>query len=213
MESVENGKEALIIGIEKDARSEAESIIAEAETLGRERRKNIEQQVLSVHKDAEKKAVEQAEVIRKKILSGVDVEVKRRKMRIQDETMKDMMNQVKENLYALINKPEYRDILLAWVVEAAVGLGAESVEVNASKDERIYFDKKFIQEAEKRIQDLLGYFVKLTMSEGHPLRSQGIVLTAEDGRTAYDNRIHTRILRKQREIRKYIYDNLFTEEH
>ena len=65
---------------------------------------------------------------------------------------------------------------------------------------------------EKRIKKILGFGVVLKVSEEQPLHAQGVVLTAQDGRTAFNNQIHTRMLRKQREIRKHIYDNLFTEE-
>ena len=42
------------------------------------------------------------------------------------------------------------------------------------------------------------------------LQAQGVVLTAADGRTAFNNQVPTRMLRRQREIRKLIYDVLFT---
>jgi vacuolar-type H+-ATPase subunit E/Vma4 len=49
------------------------------------------------------------------------------------------------------------------------------------------------------------------LSETLPLKSQGVVLTAADGRTAYNNQVKTRILRKEREIRMAIYNTLFTD--
>ncbi len=212
MESVENGKEALISGIEKDAKSEAETVIADAEKQAEERRKNIGQQIESILNEAEKKAEQQAEAIKKKVLSGVDVEVKRRVMRLRDRVMKEMLSSVQKELRALIIKPEYRDILQNWIVEAAAGLGTEQAVINTSKDERALLDKKFIEETEKRIKEIVGFGMVLKVSEEQPLRSQGVVLTAKDGRTAFNNQVHTRMLRKQREIRKHIYDNLFIDE-
>ncbi len=212
MESVQNGKEALISGIEKDAKAEAESIVAEAEKQAEERRKNIGRQIESIYNDAEKKAQQQAEIIKKKALSGVDVEVKRQIMRLRDKVMKEILSRVQKELRALIAKPEYREILQNWIIEAAIGLGVEQVEVNASKDERAWLEKEFIGETEKLIEDIAGFAVALQVSEEQPLRGQGVVLTAQDGRTAFNNQVHTRMLRKQREIRKYIYDNLFMDE-
>jgi vacuolar-type H+-ATPase subunit E/Vma4 len=212
MESVTNGKQALISGIEKDAKSEAESIVAEAEKQAEERRKNIGQQVSSILNDAEKKAEQQMEAIQKKVLSGVDVEVKRRLMHLRDKVMKDILGSVQKDLRALITKPEYRDIIQNWIVEAAAGLGAEQAVINVSKEERALLDRKFIEKTEKRIKGILGFGVMLNVSEGQPLRGQGVVLTAQDGRTAFNNQVHTRMMRKQREIRKYIYDNVFSEE-
>jgi vacuolar-type H+-ATPase subunit E/Vma4 len=51
----------------------------------------------------------------------------------------------------------------------------------------------------------------LTLSDTPPLKSQGVVLTAADGRTAFNNQVKTRMLRKQREIRMLIYNALFTD--
>jgi ATP-dependent protease HslVU (ClpYQ) peptidase subunit len=40
------------------------------------------------------------------------------------------------------------------------------------------------------------------------LKSQGIVLTAADGRTAFNNQVRTRMLRNQRKIRTLIYNKI-----
>ena len=41
------------------------------------------------------------------------------------------------------------------------------------------------------------------------LKGQGVVLTTMDGRMAFNNQIRTRMLRKQRQIQKQVYDRLF----
>jgi len=52
----------------------------------------------------------------------------------------------------------------------------------------------------------------LILSEEEPLKSQGVVLTAADGRTAFNNQVKTRILRHKREIQTLIYNALFTDD-
>jgi len=42
------------------------------------------------------------------------------------------------------------------------------------------------------------------------LKAQGIVLTAANGHTAFNNQVKTRMLRKQREIQTLIYNTLFS---
>jgi vacuolar-type H+-ATPase subunit E/Vma4 len=44
------------------------------------------------------------------------------------------------------------------------------------------------------------------------LQSQGVVLTAADGRTAFNNQVKTRMLRNRREIQTLIYNTLFTDD-
>ena len=212
MESIEKGKSALIAGIETDARAEAEGIIAEAQKQAQTRRENSDQQVQTICNDAKSKAAEQTKAITKKILSGVDIEIKRIQMRIQDTVLQDIMNRVQEKLRALVKKPQYHQILLNWVVEAAVGLGADAATINASADERTIIDRKFCSAAEKRIQAICGKAVKLRVADTPPLPAQGVVLTAKDGRTAFNNQVPTRIIRSQREIRKMVYEKVFVED-
>ncbi len=211
METVENGKAALISSIEKDARIEAEKILEDAETHAAERRKYAEKQVQSIEKNVEKKSKHDAETVKNKILSGLDIEIKRKAMSAENIMITDILNRVEKELHTMIDKPEYRAILLNWTVEAVIGLGAESAEVNASREELNYIDKKFLSEVEKKVKSIYEQVVKLKLSNEQPLISQGIILTSADGRTAFNNQISTRLIRKQREIRKLIYETLFNK--
>lgn len=213
METVESGKNALISSIEKDAQAEADSLVAEAEKQVSERRKYVEKQVASLVREAEEKAAKQSEAIKKKVLSGIDIEVKRRTMRAQNDLLNSLIHKVKEEVHSLVKKRQaYRQILQNWIVEAAIGLDSDSAEVNASKDERRYIDKKFLSEAEKRITSFQDRTVRLKLSDKPALQGQGVVLTAEDGQTAFNNQVTTRIRRKQREIQNFIYDTLLNED-
>ena len=66
-------------------------------------------------------------------------------------------------------------------------------------------------QAAQRAAERTGKPVDLTLSEARPLKSQGVVLTAADGRTAFNNQVRTRMMRKQREIRTLIYNTLFAD--
>ena len=55
-------------------------------------------------------------------------------------------------------------------------------------------------------------FHKISLRDANPLKRQGVVVTAADGRTAYNNQVTTRIQRKEREIRMLIYDKLFADD-
>ncbi len=212
MEERENGKAALIASIEKDARSEADAILAEARKLADEQKAYGEKQAQAILKKAGEKAAEQSEAAKKKILSGIDVEVKRRIMHAQDSLLKTILNRVEEELHARIKNKQYPKTLLNWVIEAAIGLDANAAGISASKNELDYIDKAFLSEAEKKVKSYTGRPVALSLSDNPQNRLQGIILTAEDGRTAFNNQIRTRIVRNEREIRKRIYDTLFAEE-
>ena len=212
MEESKNGKAALIASIEKDAQSEADAILAEARKLADEQKAYGEKQAQAILKKADEKAAEQSKAAKKKILSGIDVEVKRRIMHAQDSLLKTILNRVEEKLYARIKNKQYRKTLLNWVIEAAIGLDANAAGISAPKDELAYIDKAFLSEAEKKVKSYTGRPVALSLSDNPQKRMQGIILTAEDGRTAFNNQVRTRIVRNEREIRKRIYDTLFAEE-
>ncbi len=211
MESVEREKAALISGIETDARAEQEKIIKEAETQAAEKKKYSEKKIESVLDEARTKAQEQAEAAKKKIISAAEREVKRRSMRLRDALMQDIMDRVEKKLASMTGDKSYRSVLAGWLVEAAVGLDAESACVNASSEELKLIDDKMLAEVGRRVRKQTGAKVELTLSDAEPLKRQGVVLTAADGRTAFSNQVRTRMQRNKREVQMLIYDTLFAD--
>ena len=101
MESVEKEKAALISGIEADARAEEEKIIKEAGNQAAEKRKYSEKKIESLLNDARKKAEEQAEAAKKKIISAAEREVKRCAMRVRDAVMQKIMDRAEKKLSSM----------------------------------------------------------------------------------------------------------------
>jgi vacuolar-type H+-ATPase subunit E/Vma4 len=209
METVDKEKAALISGIEADARAEEEKIIKEAEAQAAEKRQHSEKKIESLLNDAREKAKEQAETAKNKIISAAEREVKRSFMRTQDSIVQDITNRVEKKLSTMTSGENYRSVLINWITEAAIGLGAESARINASEEERALINDHMLSEIAKEILKQTGKQTSLTLSDAKPLLSQGVVLTAADGRTAFNNQVRTRMLRKQRVIRTLTYNTLF----
>jgi vacuolar-type H+-ATPase subunit E/Vma4 len=212
MESVEREKAALISGIETDARAEREKIIKEAETQAAEKRKYSEKKIESLLDEARTKAQEQAEAAKNKIISSAEREVKHRSMCIRDTVMHDIMDRAEKKLGSMTGDENYRPTLIGWLTEAAIGLDAESAQVNASETERKLIDDRLLSEVTERVRKQTGGQVELTLSDAQPLKYQGVVLTAADGRTAFNNQVRTRMLRNKREIQTLIYNILFADD-
>ncbi|MHC4213200.1 MAG: V-type ATP synthase subunit E [Planctomycetota bacterium] len=212
MEPVEKGKDALLSGIETDVRAEEREIIAEADKRAAEKRKYTQQKVETILKEAKKDANKQAQEIKSKLLSGVQLEIKRRHLRDQAEVIDDILNRVEKKLFPKIADKDYRSVLIDLITEAAIGLGAKSARVNATQKERKLIDERLLSEAKRTIQTHAGKEIDLKLSDTEPLKNQGVVLTAEDSRTAFNNQIKTRMLRKQRKIQTLIYDCLFKQD-
>jgi V/A-type H+-transporting ATPase subunit E len=211
MEASESGRKALITGIEEDARREAEKLISDAKKKAGELERYTEKQVQSILADAEAKARSQSEAIRRKVLSEVDVEVRRKSLQLKERLFGEVLGLVKEELKGMVQTPQYRELLLDWIVEAAIGLGAEEALVSTSKDEEPLVDSQMLKQAEQRVKKLTGDTVKLKKSSQSEGERQGVVLTALDGKSAFNNLVATRLLRKQRDVRALIYRELFGE--
>jgi V/A-type H+-transporting ATPase subunit E len=212
MESVEKNKAVLISDIEADARAEAEGIIKEAENQAADKRKYADKQVESLLNDARKRAEEQAQAVMKKALSTVELELKRRSLHLRATVIQEIMDRVEKRLDSMIRDADYRSVLLDWIAEAAIGLGAESAQVNASTDEQALIDDQLLAQACGKVRARTGTQIALTLSTAEALEYQGVVLTAADGRTAFNNQVRTRLLRSQRKIRMLIYDTLFGDD-
>jgi vacuolar-type H+-ATPase subunit E/Vma4 len=198
----------LIAGIEQDAGAEAEKIIAEADKAAQERIRAAEEQAKAVVQQAESKAEEQAERIRAQSASSLRMERRRLALMLREQSVQEVLSRVRQQLAGMIGTPEYREVLLVWIVEGAIGLGVEQAAVNASAAEREQIDKRLLQDAESKIVEMTGRKVSLTLIDGDPLIPQGVVLKAADGRVEFNNQVATRLLRRQSEIRKTIQDIL-----
>ncbi len=201
----------MIAGMESDARAEAEQIVNEAEVKAAEKIKYANQKVEAVLKEARTKADDQAESVKRKIVSGVELEAKRKSLYLQGLVIQDIMKRVERQLAGAIDTKEYKSALRDWTAEAAMGLDCEAATVNASQNERAFIDADFLTKAAKEVKQKTGRRMSLSLSEDEPLAAQGVVVTAADGRTAYNNQVKTRIRRKQQQIQALIHDTMFAE--
>jgi len=202
----------LIAGIAQDASKEAERILAEARKAAEQRIKTARDQGRAVIQQAESKAEEQAARIRARSASSMRMERRRISLKVREQAVQEVLTRVRQRLDDMVGSPQYRVVLLSWIVEGAIGLGAAEATVNASSRELKQIDKKMLQAAEVKIKELTGKKVTLTVASGDPLVPQGVVVTAAGGRVEFNNQVATRLQRLQSEIRKQIQDRLWKNE-
>jgi len=209
---IEKGKAELISGLESDARTEEQQIIEEAEKQAAEKITYTEKKVEALLNDARNDGQKQADAIKAKSLSGVELELKRHSMSVRSDLIKEIINRVEDKLALMAEDENYRSVLINWIAEAFIGLGAETALINASEKERILIDDQLLSEVKEIIHKQTQRQAQLKLSDDVHLKSQGVVLTAADGRTAFNNQVKTRISRNQREIRTLIYNALLAED-
>ena len=201
---------ALITGIVEDASREAVKIREEAEKNAAGRRKAAKSQVTAILKEGEDLARKQAAEVSSNRERTVAVELRRTRLRIREEMIARTIQGARAKLAAMIGQPEYSQILIDWICEAAIGLNAPQAAVSASEAERELIDGALLHRAEAQVRDESGLEVSLALADQPPLPLQGVILTAEDGSPAFNNQVETRLLRYQSEIRKIIHNSLFS---
>ncbi len=204
------GTGLIIEGITTDARQQAEALVAEARKMADERRSFASGKASKITRDAEEKAREQAATTSRTILSGINVTLKREMLQAQDALLKEILTRSEKKIAELSITPGYHDILVRWIAEAAAGLGASAAVVNVSAPERAMVDEALLAEASALTKSQFNHTVTLSLTSAPPLAGQGVVVTAADGRTAFNNQVVTRLRRHEGEIRNRVYDALFS---
>ena len=199
----------LVSAIHSEAAQEVEKILSEAKKEADRKMLYAERQAESILSEARNKAETHSEQLHRQALAEVSIEIKRRTMKIQEEVFGDIVDKAVDKIQTRAAVPDFKQILLMHIVEAAVGLDAPAARINASEKQLPLIAEDVLREAEKKVEALTGKVVRLSLSDQAPLRKLGVVLTAEDNRTAYDNSFDTRLVRKSTEIRQFIYDRLF----
>lgn len=202
----------LIAGIAQDAEAEAQRILEEAAKAARERREATERQAAALLEEARSKAAEQAQNLKRQIGAGAKLEVKRIALRVREQATRLVIEQARSRLHQMTASPEYREVLIGWIVEAAIGLSLPEAMVNASVPELALIDEPLLAEVQARVLELTGRKVRLFKADSEPLVGQGVVLIGREGRLAFNNQVSTRLLRRQTEIRKIIYETLWKKE-
>jgi vacuolar-type H+-ATPase subunit E/Vma4 len=203
------GKQKLLNGIEQDAAEEAQKIIEVAQKTVAESKAQSRERIKSIWQEAEAKAKKQVSLIEQNSRSAIAVEKRRIMLKNRDHLINSVYVRVQQRLWQMIKQPEYKKVLLDWIIEAALGLNTRQADVNASQQEMAIIDNELLGQAEKEVKSMAGRNMVIRKTTAYCLLAQGIVLTAGDKRTAFNNQVPTRILRYQTEIRKLIAEELF----
>ena len=208
-ENGENGENLKIAeGILEDAEREARKVIAEAEKAKAERVAAATAQTERIRRETERNAEDRLESISRQADSAVTVAIRRSQLKSRETFLRKAGEGAAKRMAKLIDEPQYREILVRWIAEAAAGLNTDAAVVNASSRERGLIDEDVLHRASEQARELTGRLPVLSVSTDPPLPEQGVMLFAADGRTAYDNRVSTRMRRYNSEIRTIVYEGL-----
>jgi vacuolar-type H+-ATPase subunit E/Vma4 len=194
-----------------NARREADELISQAEEQANARREGALFQEASLRKSTESQLERERHRGEKQADQKIAGEIRRKELLLRDRFMKEALGLAREKLIALTETEKYEPFLADWVLEGALGLDVAEAEVNGRKRERGIMTGPWLRKQEERLEADFGRKIKLTLSDDPPLLSAGVQIRQKKGRLMYNNQIETRLLRKQSDIRKLIYQELFEE--
>ncbi|NLJ46268.1 MAG: hypothetical protein GX430_06880 [Treponema sp.] len=201
----------LLSSIEREAAETARQIAQEAAVYARDRVETARAQARETIRKAEESAEIQARTVLRNAEVRAAVEARKAFLRGRDGLIRETLEEARRLVAEAADAPGYEDVLFGWIVEAAVGLSEPEARVNASREELPRITEDLLHRAEQAVLEFTGKPVGLSKVEGDPLPAQGVVLTAEGGRLAFNNQVSVRFLRAQSELRKHIYAVLFEE--
>ena len=202
----------LLEGIIQEAEQEAERIRDEADRQAREIVENARIKADEVRQTARERAEQQGEVLRHKNEQNIQAEQRKRRLKVQEDLFTLALQKIRDTLQEFRGRTEYADILKGWITEGAIGLGQDQLIVNGSAPERKILTDSFLRNAEKEVEKQTGRQVRISLSDGPPLQKQGVLLSTQDGRLAFNNMVEARLQRYSTSIRKMIYERIRSEE-
>ncbi|MDC7240812.1 MAG: V-type ATP synthase subunit E family protein [Spirochaetales bacterium] len=204
----------LLDSILRSAEEEARDIIKTAEDRSAEILQGARDKAAVILNDAESKASESRKELVKNSSSTLSLLKNRQELKNSRNLYNEIMDRVARKLKSLTGAPEYRELLLAFTAEAALGLVDDPERGDASRTaefilnggpgEMKIMDSGFIKDAESLLADKFGLKVTLKTSTAPPLPEQGVELTGSGGRRAFRNSFKSRTLRYEQKIRDII---------
>ncbi len=197
---------ALIEAIAAEAEEEAEKVRREAERQAEEIVKNAEEKVKTIRREAEERAEQQVESLRASKRQEIEAEERKAYLNAKEELYREAVEKLHSRMERVTREESYRVILLGWVAEGVLALGAEEIKVNGGARERELMDERFLRDATAEAKRAGSGPVSLSTEDtAQPLEEPGVVLSAENGRTVFNNRLFARIERYESRLRRMVY--------
>ncbi|MBN2071009.1 MAG: V-type ATP synthase subunit E [Candidatus Krumholzibacteriota bacterium] len=196
----EDGEKEIASIIDKAQRTASE-ITAKAEKAGEE----IAARIL-------KESKEKGDTIHRRLLSSVNIEVKRTKLKAREEIVAAVNKKVRDGLEGVRSGSDYPGLLAVMIIEAITALDGGRFQV--------YVDRADIDLLRKEVFDIVKEKIRKEGREIELLEDMvldkrsigGARVGVPGGRVIYDNTFEARMYRMRDEIRNIIFEEVFEPE-
>ena len=193
------GKDELIRGIAERSESDIKAILEQAKQDAEKTLRDAGAEAEKFQTEILRRAATQAEAVRRRILSGVHLEVKKQNLQVMEETLSKIFQQVKDRLEAFRKDKEYAAFLDRLILEGVEALDSPDIRLIPGSAERSLLSKEKLAALEREAEKLKRK-VHLLLSD-QTLAEGGVVLESADGRTRFDNTFSARIRRFESAMR------------
>jgi vacuolar-type H+-ATPase subunit E/Vma4 len=193
--------ESEIASILEKARSTAADIVGKAEAARDETAAKIMRE-----------ARDKGETETRRLLSGVNIEVRRAKLKAREEVVGVITKKVQEKLGGIRESGDYPDILTRLVVEAILGLEGKSFIVYVDRKDLVLLEEKVFPRVRERME---AESAPVSSLQARPLEKSsagGARVGHPGGKVIYDNTFEARLFRYRDDIRMAIFDEVFHPE-
>ncbi|MDZ7859140.1 MAG: V-type ATP synthase subunit E family protein [Candidatus Krumholzibacteriota bacterium] len=195
--------------IRKDGEREVNSILDKAEKTASEIIEKAEEEKDRIIKEIIAEAEQKGETERRRELSGVQIEIKRAKLKIREDVIANVMEKVKESLEKVREESSYPVILKDMIVEGIKALDGKSFFVLVDGRDFHIMKKEVIPAVRA---ELKGELENVEIRELEEDSLGGVKVGVPGGNVVYDNRFEARMYRLRDDIRNMIFENIFRSE-
>ncbi|QDA30524.1 V-type ATP synthase subunit E [Thermococcus indicus] len=201
-----DGAELIIQEINREAEQKIQYILSEAQKEAEQIKEDARKRAEARAEWIMRKAQTQAEIEKQRIVANARLEVRKKRLAVQEELIQEVITALRERLAELPDE-EYFPMLVDLAVQAVGELGSESVVVR-SNERTLKLLSERADEFRKALGERLGREIEVSL--GEPVGTiGGLVVETPDGTVRVDNTFESRIERFEGELRAEIAKALF----
>jgi len=207
MESSQSSSEVLRKEILEQSQNEVAAILNQAEKEKTRILQEAREEAEKIHSQAMRKAQKEADVVQRRILSGVHLEIKQESLRQREKLIGQLLSAVEEKFEEFRASENYIQFLEKIILEGLIALDVRQVVIQAGDVEKRLLQKQALDSIQTRFKKRYSKDVHLTVGD-EILSEAGVILEDDQKRLKFDNRFSARIHRMQNELRLTILKEL-----
>ncbi|MDD5066125.1 MAG: V-type ATP synthase subunit E family protein [bacterium] len=201
----------LLEELSQDAQTEINKILREAEEYKANKEKQIERDKQIRKRRILDDASRKAEKIKKGFFSNLKLELKRIKLKKQEENITRVFDKINQSVEKVSQDKRYPDLLKKLIQEIIEVLHDKEIELCFSRTDEPLFTDAFIKEVEELFQHHHVRFSRESIKFDSKIKN-GVMGLIKNKNLIYNNTLKAKMSRLKNEMAYAIYKELFQEE-